>query len=510
MSGKRGRRFDVLILGGGTAGCVLAARLSADADRAVCLVEAGPDYGPFDAGGWPSDLVDPRSPTDSHDWHPGGELWLSRARVIGGCSAHNAAFVTRGDPRDYDEWAATGWDFDSIEPYLRRAADMISTRQLAEEEIGPWARAVLDAAPAAGIPVLEDFNDPTEPEAASLVPVNVARSARWNTAFAYLDQARERPNLTVLAGSEADRVLMDGSRVRGAVVLDGGEAIDLGADRVIVAAGAYGSPAILMRSGVGPAADLAGLGIPVVADRRGVGSNLRDHCGVNIVFRAAPGLVASLEEQDRGGRMVGSGTLVRARSEACAEGTWDLHLVTWSARDSQGLTGGPWRVQLSPYTMKPASEGSVRLRSRDPVDPPEVALGFLSDPAGADLRVVVDGAELVRRFADTAQLAALVEVESVPGPEVRSRRQLEAYVRESVRGYFHGVGTCAMGPESDPAAVVDGAGRVHGVEALHVCDASIMPTIPRANTNLTTIAIAERIAEAIVAADAAPAPPVRA
>src|SRR5919197_4131094 len=140
------QRYDILILGGGTAGCVLAARLSADRRRSVCLVEAGPDYGPFRGGSWPADLVDPRAPSNSHDWYPTAEMSLSRARVIGGCSAHNAAFVAWGDRRDYDEWAAEGWDFDSLEPYLRGAERTISTSPLSDEELGPWARAVREAA----------------------------------------------------------------------------------------------------------------------------------------------------------------------------------------------------------------------------------------------------------------------------------------------------------------------------------------------------------------------------
>src|SRR5690349_1299738 len=196
MAGRS--RFDVLILGGGTAGCVLAARLSEDPRRHVCLVEAGPDYGPFDGGAWPADLVDPRKPSSSHDWYPTEETSLSRARVIGGCSAHNAAFVVWGDRRDHDGWGAEGWGFDSIEPYLRRAQRAIRTRPLEDDELGPWARAVREAAPEVGIPVLDDFNDLSSPAGAAYLPVNASGFARWNTAFAYLDDARPRDNLTVL------------------------------------------------------------------------------------------------------------------------------------------------------------------------------------------------------------------------------------------------------------------------------------------------------------------------
>jgi choline dehydrogenase len=488
-------RYDVVILGGGTAGCVLAARLSEDSERSVCLVEAGPDYGPFDAGDWPADLVDPREPSGSHDWYPQAELSLSRARVIGGCSAHNAAFVVWGDRGDYDEWGVPGWGFDSIEPFLRRAEGAISTRPLRDEELGPWARAVREAAPEAGLPVLDDLNDLSSPEGAAYVPVNVDGLARWNTAFAYLDRARPRENLTVLGDALVDRVLLDGRRARGAVVLVDGDAVELEADLVIVSAGAFGSPGVLLRSGIGPAEQLAELGIPLALDLPGVGANLQDHCGINIVFGASAELERELSRQAAGERMVGSGTIVRAASRACANGTWDLHLVSWAARDTEGITGSQWRVQLSPYVMKPASTGAVRLRSSDPREPLEIELGFLSDPQATDLAVVVDGVELVRRFATTEALGPLIAGEARPGPLEATRDQLAAYACDNVRGYFHGVGTCRIGPKGDPHAVVDASGAMHGLERLHVCDASIIPTIPRANTNLTTIAIAERIAE---------------
>ena len=487
-------RYDVLILGGGTAGCVLAARLSEDPCRTVCLVEAGPDYGPFDGGGWPAELVDPREPCSSHDWDPKAEISLSRARVIGGCSAHNAAFVVWGDRCDYDEWAAPGWGFDAIEPYLRGAERTIRTRQLGAEELGPWARAVRDAAPEAGIAVLKDLNDLSSPEGAAHMPVNANGFARWNTAFAYLDQARARENLTVIADALVDRVLLDGRRAHGAVVLVAGEPVDLGAELVVVSAGAFGSPAVLMRSGIGAGDQLAELGIPIVLDLPGVGANLQDHCGINVVFRADRDLERELNRHDASGRTVGSGTIIRAASRACAKSTWDLHLVSWAARDTAGITGGEWRVQLSPYVMKPASTGTVRLGSPDPGQPLEIALGFLSDPAAADVAVIVDGIELVRRFAATAALGRMLAGEARPGPQMATREQLGAYVRDNVRGYFHPVGTCSVGPQADRGAVVDATGAVRGLERLYVCDASIIPTIPRANTNLTTIAVAERIA----------------
>jgi choline dehydrogenase len=244
---------------------------------------------------------------------------LSRARVIGGCSAHNAAFVVWGDRRDYDDWAAAGWGFDSLEPYLRRAERAISTRPLRDEELGPWARAVREAAPAAGIPVLDDLNDLSRPEGAAYVPVNIDGFARWNTAFAYLDGARARENLTVIGDALVDRVLFDGRRACGAVLLTEGGSVELGADLVIVGAGVFGSPGVLMRSGVGPGALLAELRIRIALDHPGVGANLQEHCGINIVFGATAELERELSRWEASGRIVGSGTIVRVASRQCPE-----------------------------------------------------------------------------------------------------------------------------------------------------------------------------------------------
>ena len=490
---------DFLILGGGTAGCVLANRLSADG-ATVTLVEAGPDYGPADSGDWPADLLDPRSPTDSHDWYPEAEFSLSRARVIGGCSAHNACFVTIGDRGDYDEWSefAPGWNLETLRPYLDRSRKQIGARYLTQEEVPEWAHVIHRAAVEAGLPALDDFNDLTIPEGVGYLPCNVGDHRRWSTAFAYLDPARERAGLTVIGDALVDRVVVTGERATGAVVDTAEGETELSARVVILGAGAFGSPGILLRSGIGPADELRRLGIEVAAELPGVGRNLLDHSGVNIVFGAAPELEAELRAKEAGGRMFGNANMVRAASSACGEGGGDIHLVPWAARDTLEVTGREWRVQLSPYVMKPRSTGSVRLRSSAPAEPLAVDLGFLADPDGADLEVLIEGVELVRRIAATDSFSESVAEEAVPGSTVEGGDQIAAWLRQNVRGYFHPVGTCRMGQPGDPGAVVDGQGRVHGVESLYVCDASVMPTIPRANTNLTTIAIAERIAEGLL------------
>jgi choline dehydrogenase-like flavoprotein len=412
-------RSDFLILGGGTAGCVLANRLS-DGGATVTLVEAGPDYGPAEDGAWPADLLDPRAPSDSHDWYPDAEFSLSRARVIGGCSAHNACFVTIGDRGDYDEWAefAPGWDFDSLRSYLDHGRGQIAARYQSGEEIPEWADVIERAAVEAGLPLLEDFNEVTIPEGVGYLPCNISDGKRWSTVFAYLDPARDREGLTVIGDALVDRVILDGARASGVVIFTDNGETELPANVVILAAGAFGSPGILLRSGIGPSDDLRRLGIQVAADRPGVGRNLLDHPGVNAVFGAAPELEAELRSKEASGRMCGAANMVRVASSNCGEGTWDLHLVPWTARDIQNLTGSEWRVSLSPYVMKPLSAGSVRLRSPAPDDPLEVDLGFLSDPDGIDLDVLVDGVELVRRIASTNAFSKSVTGEAVPGPAI--------------------------------------------------------------------------------------------
>lgn len=489
-------RYDVLVLGGGTAGCVLAARLSEDGTQSVCLVEAGPDYGPADSGAWPPEMLDPRTPSDTHDWEPGGELSLARARVIGGCSSHNACFVTAGSPADYDEWseAAPEWSYETLKPFLGGADRAIGTRTLADDELGPWVRAVRNGAVEAGIPAIEDFNDPSTPIGVGFVPVNVRDFVRQSTAFAYLDEARGRSNLTVLSETLADRVAIEAGRATGASAISSEGSRELEAERVVVSAGALGSPLILLRSGVGPLDHLVEHGIEVKADLPAVGANLQDHFGLVVMFRPTEELCRELDSREETGVMMRSGTIVKGRSGQCPPDSWDLHLVSWSAPDAEGVTGTPWRVQLTPYVMKPASRGTVRLRSTNPEDHPEVELGYLSDPDGGDLRVLADGVKLAREVAASPAIDRLVEGEVVPGPEVSA---LDAFMNENVRGYFHHTGTCSMGREGHPGAVVGAAGEVHGVRSLYVCDASIMPTIPRANTNLTTIAIAERIADGL-------------
>jgi choline dehydrogenase len=458
-------RLDVIVVGGGTAGCVLAARLSEERERTVCLVEAGPDYGRYAEGRWPSDMLDARTLPMSHLWETVSEdRSASRARILGGCSAHNACLVVWGSRADYDEWG-DGWTFAELEPYLRRAEASIRARVDRTDDLSPFHRALLEAGPQIGLPRLADLNDLDATVGIAPAPVNAVGAVRWNTAFAYLDEARSRPNLTIAAETLVDRVEIASGRAVG-IVSDSGRG-RLTANTVIVAAGAYGSPVLLLRSGIGPHDQLSRLGVGVIEDLP-AGVGLVDHPGVGIEWSPA---AAHVPEQ---GPVFATSVLVRARSDSCPNDTWDLHFLPWLEEADEG-----WQTSAVVYLLKPDSRGSVRLRSADPRVPPAIDHGFLSE--GHDLDRLASGVALIRTLAEQAGCGR----ELRPG----DHRSLDAYLRREVRGIFHPTGTCAIG------AVVDSRGAVLGVDGLIVADASIMPTIPRANTNLSTIAVAERIAD---------------
>ena len=441
-------RFDVLVVGGGSAGCVLAARLSENGRR-VGLIEAGPDYGPYRNGRWPEDLLDARRLAFSHSWETDREDRSQlRARVLGGCSAHNACIVLEGAPSDYDEWG-DGWSYVAIAPYLRRAERELRVRRITPEELSPWHGAFAAAAPKDSI----------------LHPVNAVGTIRWNAAFAYLDPVRGRENLTVLSDTLVDHVILASDRAVGVATSAG----ELRAQTVVLAAGAYGSPGILLRSGVGPER-----GLPV-------GEGLCDHVGVGFGFEGTERLQRETAEFERSHPLFMAQVTVARASRACPPGLRDLFF--FPGLDPPGEHG--YEASVAVFAMKPESRGSVRLASRDPRAPLSIDHGFLSDPRDAD--ILAEGVEDVRTLTSGDLVRSYAGRETRPGPEVEAL----THVRATARGFFHPVATCAIG------RVVDGDGRVYGLDGLYVADASIMPTIPRANTNLSTLALAERLVESI-------------
>ena len=469
-----GVRYDVVVVGGGTAGCVLAARLSENPDRHVCLLEAGPDYGRLADGRWPPDVLDARRMATDHLWPPGDDGRTFGGRVLGGSSAVNACLIAEGSRADYDEWD-TGWSYARLEPHLRRARETLRPATANTGDPSLLHLAFVEAAQEFGFPLLDDPNAHDQPVGVAPYPANVVDGTRWNAALAYLDPCRERPNLVVRSTTLVDRIVVRGGRAMGVVDV-AGDVYE--GEEILVCAGAYFSPAILIRSGIGPVAELTRLGIPVLADLP-TGARLLDHCGTTVAWAPSPELEEDTRRRAAGDGLFESHALVKAASSICPPGAWDLHVLSWITAEN---AGGACEAAVLVFHMKPESSGRVGLRSRDPRDAPVVERGFLS--ADADLAVLVEGIGLARALAATSALGAAVGAERRPGDDPP-----EEYVRASIRNYFHPAGTCAIGE------VVDGECRVLGVDGLRVVDASVMPTIPRANTNLTTAAIAECIAE---------------
>lgn len=493
---NRSDHFDVLVLGAGSAGCVLASRLSEAPDRTVCLVEAGPDYGSYASGRWPADLLDVRAAPRSHDWGFGDGDSLLRAKVVGGCSAHNACFVVWGEPADYDEWEALGnpgWAFAQFAPYLERAETMLGTRRVEHDEITPWQRAVIDAAGTLGFPLLPSLRESEPTDGITAVPINAVDGVRWNAAFAYLDRARDRPNLAILDSALVDRLCLQGDRAVGAIIRHGNRELTLAANVVVIAAGAYGSPAILLRSGVGPEPDLQRLGIPVQASLPGVGCHLVDHPGVGLRFALGEGLQQASARYAHRRLLLQDQCILKATSSHDLGGCASLHVVP---RTSELEAGDGYRGDMGVFVLKPRASGSLRLASRDPAVLPVVDNGFLSDVDGHDVTLLVEGIGLVRRLAEARPIADAVG--AALGRELsEGEESVLQFARHHVKGYDHPIGTCKMGPSVDHEAVVDGDCRLHGYDNVYVADASVMPTIPRANTHLSVLAIAERIAEKV-------------
>ena len=492
---------DVAVVGGGSAGCVVAGRLTAESDADVVLLEAGPDYGPRGDARWPADLLDGGALVTSHDWgYASGDLpgrapiGFSRARVIGGCSAHNGCIVAVGCPADYDAWASlTGdgsWSADALRPLFARALARLRVRHYGADEIGPFHGACLDAAAALGIPRRDDLDDLDGGVGFGAEPVNVEDGVRVNAAFAYLDPVRGRPGLSIVDEALCDRVVERPEGVE-VVAWRRGEEIRVLAGTVVLAAGAYGSPSVLLRSGVGDPEQLAAAGIEAAHPLPGVGLNLHDHPVVEIEFVGSERLASLLRTATAERFTPEEQSLGKLRSSR-AEGPYDLHVIPVAAHE-RSLLGG--RVLIAVGGMEARSRGRLRLAGPAPDVPPLLDHGYLSDPGGHDLALLVEGVAHARELAAAEPLRSLIGRELVPGPDA----DLEAVIPLIHGHYYHPVGTCAMGRPSDPLSVCGADGRVHGLERVFVADCSLMPVVPRANTNVPAVVVGERITDGLLA-----------
>jgi choline dehydrogenase len=486
------RSADTLVIGSGTGGAAFTGVLAEHSDESLLLVEAGPDYGPYASGRWPADVLDARVIPLSHDWGlstsagtPGRVLDLPRARIVGGCSSHNGCTASVAARADYDDWAAqgnAGWACDQVEPLLAWARDRFRVRRYGMDDLTSPQAAFVRAGLAAGLPFADDLDDLDAGPGIGPMPVNIADGVRWNAAFAFLDPVRTASHLRIAGDITVRRVLIERGAATGIEVTAAGRGVrTIRAGRVILAAGAYHSPGLLLRSGIGPADELRALGIVPAADLPGVGRHLLDHPCIALHFSGCDGLQSELAD----GWNPDEQTVGRARSSRCDAGPYDIHVFMVAGANS----GHPGLPPISLYggAMRARSEGRITLDPSD-VDSIQVDHRYVSDAEGHDRAVLEEALELLHTMTSGRELAAILGQ-----PRGDAGDPLD-----SVVNYCHPAGSCKLGPASDPAAVVDPAGAVHGISGLFVADASIMPSITRGNPNLPTAMIGARIAAGLL------------